>query len=361
MVAAQRSTWRSRVNTWHVFWRIARPSRASPFRRLTHPVSVSESLVPLPSGSLRVRLYRPPVHSATIVLNGGFVRESIDDPRLVNFATALAETGFLVLTPDYPAVRALEFTPATIDQIVGLVGYLRQSSDWCGQRPLALIGLSYVGTLSLKAALRPDLTAPPEFLGVFGGYADFGELMRAVFEDAYRSNGIAVPVDPYGRFLVLRAVVDHFDPPSVERDRIREVALSIGRRRPRAEIDADIADLSPAGRACVAALRAFHPDRAPEQWGRILREFRDTIEDLSVREPAERLRSRLVILHSVYDHILPCTGSILLHQQFPESRLVLTTIFTHVNPRLSPALLWSHARELGALSGMFGELMALQG
>jgi acetyl esterase/lipase len=317
--------------------------------------------VPVASEALQVRLYRPPVHSATIVLNGGFVQESIDDPRLVNFASALAESGFLVLTPDYPAVRALEFTPTTIDQIVGLISYLRQSSDWCGPRPLALIGLSYVGTLSLKAALRRDLTGPPEFLGVFGGYADFAELMRAVFQDVYRSDGIDVPVDPYGRFLVLRSVVDLFNPPSAERDRIREVALAIGRRRPSAEIDADIAVLSPAGRACVDALRAFHPDRAPEQWARILREFRDTIEDLSVREPPERLRSRLVILHSVYDHILPCAGSILLHRQFPASRLVLTTIFTHVNPRLSPATLWSHGRELGALSRVFGELMALQG
>lgn len=364
MVPAQRSTWRNTRNTWHVFWRIARPNRPSPFQRWTHPVSVVERVVPVAGGSLRVRLYQPPVHSATIVLNGGFVPESIDDPRLINFATALAETGFLVLTPDYPAVRALEFTPTTIDQIVGLVSYVRQSSDWCGPRPLALIGLSYVGTLSLKAALRPDLSAPPEFLGVFGGYADFGELMRAVFQDVYRSDGIAVPVDPYGRSLVLRVVVDHFDPPPAERNRIREVTLAIGRRRPWepwGEIDAGITALSPAGQACVAAMRAFHPDRAPEQWERILYEFRDTIAELSVREPAERLRSRLVILHSVYDHILPCAGSVLLHRQFPASRLVLTTMFTHVNPRLSPALLWSHARELRALSRVFGELMALQG
>src|SRR3990172_6995997 len=102
MVPVQRSTWRNTLNTWHVFWRIARPSRPSPFRRAAHPVSVVEHTVPVASGALQVRLYRPPVHSATIVLNGGFVQESIDDPRLVNFASALAGSGVLVLTPDYP-------------------------------------------------------------------------------------------------------------------------------------------------------------------------------------------------------------------------------------------------------------------
>ena len=79
-----------------------------------------------------------------------------------------------------------------------------------------------------------------------------------------------------------------------------------------------------------------------------------------MREPAERLRSRLVVLHSVYDHILPCAGSKELHRLFPESTLVLTTMFTHVNPRLLPMQLWSQWRELGALSRVFRELIALQ-
>lgn len=324
-------------------------------------MSVSERAVPASGAALPVRVYQPAAHSATIVLNCGFVPESIDDPRLVNFAAALAETGFLVLTPDYPAVRALEFTPATIEQIVAVICAVRQSRDWGGPRPMALIGLSYMGTLSLKAALRTDLAAPPDFLGVFGGYADFGDLMEAVFQDEYQHDGIEVPVDPYGRFLVLRSAIDYFDPPPAERDRIRAVALAIGRQSLSEGIAAEITRLSPAGRACVDALRAFHPDRAPGQWKRILRESQDVIEALSVREPAERLHSRLVILHSVYDHVLPCDGSIALHQRFPASTLVLTTIFTHVNPRLSPAVLWSQGRELRTVFRVFGELMALQG
>jgi hypothetical protein len=40
--------------------------------------------------------------------------------------------------------------------------------------------------------------------------------------------------------------------------------------------------------------------------------------------------------------------------------MVLTTIFTHVNPRLSPAVLWSQWRELRAVFQVFGELMGLQ-
>lgn len=360
MASTERLTWGHTRDIWHVFWRIARPGRPSPLRRFAQPVSVVEQTVPAADEVLRVRVYRPAKPSATIILNGGFVPESIDDPRLINFATALAESGFLVLTPDYPAVRELEFTPATIDQIVELVRYARQSSEWCGARPLAMIGLSYVGTLSLKAALRLGPTTSLEFLGVFGGYADFADLMRAVFQDTYHGDGIAVPVDPYGRFLVLRSAVDSFHPPAQERDRIRAVALAIGRRRPAEEIDATIASLSPAGRACVHALRTFHPDRAPEQWGRILREYRDTIDALSVDESVDRLRSRLVILHSVHDHILPCAGSVALHRRFPGSRLVLTRIFTHVNPQLSPFALWSQGRELRSLFRVFGDLMALQ-
>jgi hypothetical protein len=217
-----------------------------------------------------------------------------------------------------------------------------------------------MGTLSLKAALRTDLAAPPSFVGVFGGYANFADLMRAVFQDVYRYDGIEVPVDPYGRFLVLRSVIDDFNPPPAERERVRAAALAIGRRRSAEESALEISRLSPAGRACLDALRAFHPDGAPEQWTRILREHQDVVEALSVREPAERLRSRLVVLHSVYDHVLPCAGSVALHQLFPTSTLTLTTIFTHVNPRLIPTTLWSQGLELRALFRVFGELLALQ-
>jgi hypothetical protein len=92
----------------------------------------------------------------------------------------------------------------------------------------------------------------------------------------------------------------------------------------------------------------------------MMQESRAVIDALSIDEPAERLRSRLVILHSVYDHILPCAGSVALHRRFPAATLVLTRMFTHVNPRLSLTALWSQGRELRVLVRMFGELMALQ-
>jgi hypothetical protein len=67
-----------------------------------------------------------------------------------------------------------------------------------------------------------------------------------------------------------------------------------------------------------------------------------------------------MILHSVHDHILPCSGSIALHRRFPSADLVLTTLFTHVNVRFSPRTLWSQVRELRALLRLFGQMIALQ-
>ncbi|MFZ5863312.1 MAG: hypothetical protein ACOYXR_10795 [Nitrospirota bacterium] len=347
------------IKTGHLFWRIARPERRSPFRWIARPVSVKERETPVAGVSLQVREYRPDTWSATIVLNGGFVPESVDDPRLVNFAAALAEIGFLVLTPDYPAVRALDFDPATIEQIAGVIQDVRRRAPSDGSHPVIVLGLSYMGTLGLKAALRPQLEEPPEVVAVFGGYADFGDLMRDVFSDVYRTDGVNVPVDPYGRFLVLRSALAYFDAPESERDRLRAILLEIGRQRDSAEIDRSVRELSPAGRACIEALRRFHPDRMPDQWREITATSRALIEALSVTEPADRLRSRLLILHSVYDHILPCSGSMALHRRFPSAECVLTTLFTHVNVRVSARAIWSQARELLALSRLFGRMIAL--
>jgi hypothetical protein len=348
------------IKTWNLFWRIARPEGRSPFRRVSRSVSVGEWDVSVAGVRLRVREYCPDVPSAIMVLNGGFVPESMDDPRLVNFARALAEIGFLVLTPDYPAVRTLDFDPTTIDQISGMIEYARRHAHGEGALPVMVLGLSYMGTLSLKAALRPELAQPPEFVGVFGGYADFGDLMHEVFLDVYRSHGDEVPVDPYGRFLVLRSALTYFEAPESEREQIRAIALALARQHDRVEVDRSVRGLSSSGRACVEALRRFHPDRSPQQWRRILEGSHELIEALSVRESPDRLRSRLMILHSVHDHILPCSGSIALHRRFPSADLVLTTLFTHVNVRFSPRTLWSQVRELRALLRLFGQMIRLQ-
>lgn len=349
------------LKTWHVFWRIARPETPSPVRRLFAPsVAVEERELPAAGVNLRVRVYRPAAPAATLVVNGGFVADSIDDPRLENFATALAETGFRVLTPDYPAVRSLTFTPSTIDQIHAVLRGVRGSPELGGAGPLGLIGLSYMATLGLKAALRPDLPSPPEVIGVFGGYADFCDLMHDVFRETYRYDGTDVPVDPYGRFLVLRSVVDYFHPPPEERDALRELALRCGRREPEARIGEAVGRLSPAGRASFHALRHFTPADSPQLWETILRDHRDVCEALSIREPPDRLRSRLVLLHSGYDHVLPSSGSVALHRRFPSAELVLTTLFTHVNVRLTPGLAWSQLREFRNVARVFGRLMALQ-
>ncbi|HET8760670.1 MAG TPA: hypothetical protein VFN94_06360, partial [Nitrospiria bacterium] len=344
-----------------LFWRIARPAHRSPFRRVAQPVSVAERDVTASGTTLRVREYRPLSHAATILLNGGFVVESIDDARLINFAMALAEIGFLVMTPDYPAVRSLEFDPKTIDQIAGVIARLDQSATQGGRTPLAVLGLSYMGTLSLKAALRPELPYSPELVAVLGGYADFGDLMHDVFRDVYRTDGVKVHVDPYGRFLVLRSAIGYLDAPPAERERIREILLAMGRQLDSTGVERAVQALSPEGAACVEALRRFHPDRQTQQWRRIMEGSRELIEALSVTESPERLRSRLMILHSVYDHILPCSGSIALYRRFPTADLVLTTLFTHVNVRFSPRALWTQIRELRALFRMFGRIIALQG
>ncbi|MBI3609037.1 MAG: hypothetical protein HY207_13850 [Nitrospirae bacterium] len=352
--------WLRWLKTGHVFWRIARPKAPSPLRGLAQAVAIENREVPAAGARVRVVVYRPRRPYATVVVNGGFVEESTDDPRLKNFATALAEVGFLALTPDYPAVRSLTFTPETIDQVHDVIAAVGRDPELGAGRPLAVIGLSYMATLSLKAALRPDLDVPPAYLGIFGGYEDFALLMRDVFQEAYRWDDTDVPVDPYGRFLVLRSVVEYFDPPPADRDLICELALRCGRCEASEVIEAAAGRLSPQGRAAFDRLRTFHPDRSPELWQTILRDARERCEALSVRESADRLRSRLILLHSCYDHVLPYTHSVRLHQRFPASELVLTTMFTHVNLRLSPRAVLSQMRELGKVSGVFSRLMALQ-
>jgi len=352
--------WLRWPKTLRLVWSIARQSPPPWLRWMGQPCTIESREFATRHGPIRGVVYRPRRVYATVVANGGFVRESVDDPRLRNFAGALAESGFLVITPDYPDVRTLTFTARTIDHIQDVFDAVRTSPDLGGERPLAAIGLSYMATLSLKAALRKGSTSPPDYLGVFGGYDDFLNLMQDVFLDAYRFGAVSIPVDPYGRFLLLRSVVDYFDPPPAEREAIRELAYRCGKGDPDEQLGAEVHRLSPAGRRAFEALRTFEPTRAPELWETILRDYHGQAEALSVSEPAGCLRSRLMLFHSYYDHVLPYAHSVRLHERFPQSTLVLTALFTHVNVRMSPGVLWSRWGDVRRVVGVFASLMALQ-
>ena len=130
---------------------------------VTEPVRTKDVQFATNAGLVKGRLYLPQRHTdapGMIVLHGVH-HLGIDEPRLVNFATAMASCGLRVLTPELPGIKDYHVDPDSV-QVIG------ESAKWfAGQTggPVGVMGLSFSGGLALVAAADPVYR--PDFRFVF--------------------------------------------------------------------------------------------------------------------------------------------------------------------------------------------------
>jgi dienelactone hydrolase len=140
-----------------------------------HPVVANNIDIPVTShAALRAIIYAPTdVRSArAIVLLHGVHRLGYDEPRLVNFASALSRCGFQVLTPELPELRDYHISAASLTDI-------RASINWYAQRtggPVTVIGLSFAGGLAILAAADPATSPHVKAILSVGGHASFARV-----------------------------------------------------------------------------------------------------------------------------------------------------------------------------------------
>src|SRR5262249_49191722 len=131
--------------------RFADPDAHGRLARLgTHAVDVSSTEFPRGEDLVPARLYTPRdvVDPPAVVLLHGVQRISSDEPRLVRFARAIAESGVVVLTPAIAEIAEYRIAPASIDTIGSAAHHLSAQR----RRKVAVIGMSFAGGLALLAA-----------------------------------------------------------------------------------------------------------------------------------------------------------------------------------------------------------------
>jgi dienelactone hydrolase len=169
-----------------------------------HPVSANNVDILIPGHApLRAIIYAPTdVKSArAIVLLHGVHRLGYDEPRLVNFASALSRCGFQVLTPELPELRDYHISSASLTDI-------RASIHWYAQRtgaPVTVIGLSFAGGLAVLAAADPATTPHVKAVLSIGGHASFARVADYYITGvAHGTDGSAYTLAPndYGSLVL---------------------------------------------------------------------------------------------------------------------------------------------------------------
>ncbi len=156
-------------------------------------------------GAREARLYLPQrVRTRPLLLTGGVHGLGIDEPRLIAFAEALAQSGTPVITPTLPDLKAYLITPRLTDEIedAALAVLASREVPQALDGRIGLLGISFSGGLSIVAAGRPALRDRVAFVFSMGGHASLPDVMRYLCT-GITPDGVPYPPHDYGGVILL--------------------------------------------------------------------------------------------------------------------------------------------------------------
>jgi acetyl esterase/lipase len=312
---------------------------ANPFQRAALPVVEEEIWVGEGRQRARSLLYRPaaagPWPGAAVL--DGVSKLGIEDPRLIHFARSTAACGFVALTVDLPDMRRYFLALHDVKRIVRAFRALRARPEVDPQN-LGIIGFCFGASFSLLAAaeLGPDESVG--WIGGYGGYYDFGDVIHYGVTGAYPAGqSYRVAPDPYVRKIYFFNHLHHFELPPAQEEALRTVLLHDLRREPD-ELARSTRDLPPAVREVYRQIVTPSDPAAASLFERARAEVPNDFIQFNVAPRLPRIQvGRVYLLHARDDAIIPAPETGRLAQALRGAGIApvqmhITSLFAHVNP-----------------------------
>jgi dienelactone hydrolase len=303
-------------------------------RFVSEPIAVRDLQLPLESGPVRARLYTP-LHSKNapaIVVLHGVHHLGIDEPRLENFATAMAACGVRVLTPELPDIKDYQVGANSIATI-------GESAEWLTRedsgRPVGVMGLSFSGGLSLLAATDPKYQQNIRFVMAVGSQDEMSRVATyyETGEDV-RPNGTEETLAPheYGPLVLEYEHVGEFVP-AQDVAPIRAVLRAHLYEDPIAEHAA----LRRLSTAQTAEAKALMDTTLPATRTALERADERHAEDMAAVSPHGRLatlKTPVYLLHGAGDNIIPSAETEWMASELPKRSLkaeLISPVLSHLD------------------------------
>lgn len=309
-------------------------------RRYDRPLDVRDLTLRAGAEPFRARLYLPRGDGPwpAVVIAHGVHYLGIDEPRLLAFARSMARTGVAVLTPQLDALADYRVQSSSVDVLRASALHLA-SQPWARGHRAGVMGLSFAGGLSLRAASDPALRDRLSFVASVGGHHDLGRVSRYLALDELTTpEGVRhEAAHDYGLVVFVYANAERFvDAPSLPRFRESMRTFLHGDRRAAERVAAGLT-----GDAAWLAGRLLAHDKAAVA-PRVAAVLPALAEGLREGSPAGHLGSLaapVYLLHGAHDDVIPAAESRFAAREL-EGRvpvhLLLTTIVDHVTVQRDP-------------------------
>jgi len=299
----------------------------------SHPVTITETKIITPSGTLHARLYTPVdrPNAPGLVLLHGVHYLGMDEPRLMVFAQALASCGLRVLTPELPGIKEYRVDEASIRAI-------GESAQWFTQqtgKPVGVMGLSFSGGLALVAAGRPQYAPSIKFVFAVGSQdsmARVAKYYRTGKEIRPDGTTQVLPAHEYGPLVLEYEHLEDFVP-AADVAAIRTVLQSHLYEDPRAEASA-MAQLTPQQKTEALDLMNPHSERTLLLLEQSANKHAAEMQGLSPQNKLKTLSIPVFLLHGEADNIIPSAETLWMASELRPDVLqavLLSPVLSHLD------------------------------
>jgi dienelactone hydrolase len=243
-----------------------------------------------------------------VVVAHGVHFRAIDEPRLVAFSRALADSGLVVLTPELADLADYRITPEGAQRIAESTRWLAARSDLVLGDRIGLLGFSFAGGLSLLVAGDPDVGKHLSWVASVGGHHDLARVLRFFVDNRVETPRGLVPKQAHEYGLLVLAY-DNLDRlvPEPDREHVRE-ALRAWLHEDRAAARAFAASAtSPEAQRLFARLESHRLDELGADLRAVIGERGEALERLSPRGKLGRIPCPVYLLHGAGDTVIPAS------------------------------------------------------
>jgi dienelactone hydrolase len=266
-------------------------------------------------------LYRPSGkgrHSGLILAHGA-IKGGKDDRALWFAGQSLARAGHVVLVPQLDNLSRFRLHRDDIDALVASFQYLARQEFSNGK--IGMFGVCLSAPLALLAATEPDINQDVAVVTSWGGFYNVNDWLQAVISGRYIDKGTAKSWRPRTSLIeeTPKWLIELLPDPS---DRVCIEKMLRGN-----STDSTKSDLSPSGQALYELLTNRDPERVKDLWARLDPEIRQTLDSLSPHTKVAQLKTKIAIIHSFNDDVIPWVESCKLADAIEDVHKIYFRVF----------------------------------
>lgn len=290
------------------------------------------------TGTVRARLYVPRgvQHPPAMVVVHGLHQLGMNEPRLVNFARSLAETGVEVLTPQVDAIADYRVEPQSID----LIGASAQELSRRSGQQVGVLGLSFAGGLALMAASDPKYSDSIGFVAAVGAQDDVLRVEHYLVEGQTRwpdGNPLTTSPHEYGWLILIYSHPEDFFPAADVAGARESLRLLLHEDVAGAKQQAQ--QLTPEGQRLMTAIFDHHREMFRDRLLADLDKHEGEAAAVSPHDHLKNLRAKVLLVHGEGDDVIPPSETEWLARDIPAKDLqevLISRAISHVSLEKQP-------------------------